>query len=121
MLPLAVTSEDRRRHPRIDLPSSPGLLDGHRLIEALTLSAGGMLIRLPSEVSLDQPVRVEIQLGDATFRAEARVVFLGPDLSSAPGAEQRYRVGLAFVDASPADQALLDHFIAQELAARRGR
>lgn len=111
----AVSSEERRRYPRFDVPSAPGLLDGQHPFETLKLSAGGMLIRLPVELTLDQRVRVEMRLGGHLFRSEARVVFFGPDLSSAATGEA-YRVGLAFVEVSPADQALLDRFIAQELA-----
>jgi c-di-GMP-binding flagellar brake protein YcgR len=111
-------SEERRRHPRFDVAGAPGVLDGFRLFETLKISAGGMLIRLPAEMSLGQRVRVELPLGEDTFRSEARVVFFGPDLGGSRRSEDRYRVGLAFVEPTPADQERLDRFIAQELASR---
>jgi hypothetical protein len=113
-----VGNEERRRHPRFDVAGAPGVLDGFRLFEALKLSAGGMLIRTPADLALGQRVRVELPLGDGTFRSEARVVFLGPEFGSARSSsgEERQRVGLAFADTTPADQALLDRFIAEELA-----
>ena len=88
--------DERRRHPRYDVSGLAGVLDGFRAFEALKLSAGGMLIRLPVELELDQPVSVELAVGEDTFRSRARVVFLGPDAERSDNGEERYRVGLAF-------------------------
>jgi hypothetical protein len=120
MLRATVTSDERRRHPRFDVSGTPGALDGFRLFETLKLSVGGMLIRLPAELTLDQHVRVELPLAEETFRSEARVVFVGPDLGATGHrqGERRYRVGLAFLEPAPAEQARLERFIAEQLAPR---
>jgi hypothetical protein len=106
---------ERRRHPRYDVQGLGGVLDGYRAFEALKLSAGGMLIRLPAELEMDQPVRVEIGLGDETFRSRARVVFLGPDAERSAHGEERFRVGLAFDEPSPSDTEIVLRFISEEL------
>ena len=109
------TGEDRRRHPRYDVSGLAGVLDGFRAFEALKLSAGGMLIRLPVELEMDQPVRVELGLGPDTFRSKARVVFLGPDGDRSPAGEERFRVGLAFEQPSATDRELVKRYIAEAL------
>jgi hypothetical protein len=107
--------DDRRRHPRLDVSGLSGVLDGSRGFEVLKLSVGGMLIRLPVELELEQRVRVELSLGEETLRSEARVVFLGPDFDGMAG--ERFRIGLALVAPAPAAEALLRRYIARELAA----
>jgi hypothetical protein len=109
--------DDRRRHPRFDVSGLSGVLDGSRVFEVLKLSAGGMLIRLPVEIELEQRVRVELSLGEETLRSDARVVFLGPDLDAGMTVGDRFRVGLALVAPAPAAEALLQRYIARELAA----
>lgn len=111
---------ERRRHPRYDVRGLGGVLDGYRAFEALKLSAGGMLIRLPAELEMDQPVRIEIGLGDATFRSRARVVFLGPDAERSPQGEERFRVGLAFDEPSPSDTEIVQRYISEELSEELG-
>jgi hypothetical protein len=69
-----------------------------------------MLIRLPAELSLEQRVRVELDLGEP-FRALARVVFLGPDFDGG-AVTGAHRVGLAFVSAAPGDEDVLQRYIA---------
>ena len=108
--------DDRRRHPRFDVSGLSGVLDGSRVFEVLKLSAGGMLIRLPIELELEQRVRVELSLGEETLRSDARVVFLGPDLDRGMMIGDRFRVGLALVEPAPTEEALLQRYIARELA-----
>jgi hypothetical protein len=116
----SLASDERRRHPRFDVAAIPGVLDGYRTFETLKLSAGGLLIRLPAELSLDQRVRIELRLGGEPFRSQARVVFVGPDLSVAPRGDELYRVGLALDGTPPEAQVALERFIARELAAAAG-
>jgi hypothetical protein len=111
--------DDRRRHPRLDVSGLSGVLDGSRIFEVLKLSAGGMLIRLPVELELEQRVRVELVLGEETLRSGARVVFLGPDFDGLAG--ERFRVGLALVAPTPVEEALLRRYIDRELAALEQR
>ncbi len=113
------SGDERRRHPRFDVSGLAGVLDGFRAFEALKLSAGGMLIRLPVELELGQPVRVELGIGDDTFRSRARVVFLGPDAERSDRGEERFRVGLAFDEPSAADREIVLRYIAETLASRR--
>ena len=113
------SGDERRRHPRYDVSGLAGVLDGFRAFEALKLSAGGMLIRLPVELELDQPVQVELGIGDDTFRSRARVVFLGPDSERSDRGEERYRVGLAFDDTSATDREIVLRYIADALEPRR--
>jgi hypothetical protein len=110
--------DDRRRHPRFDVRLE-GVLDGYRVFETLKLSVGGMLIRLPGDIALDQRVSVALELGDHVFRAPARVVFLGPDNGS-EGTPDGNRVALAFDAPAPADDAALQRYIARELLASGG-
>lgn len=111
--------DDRRRHPRFDVRLE-GVLDGYRVFETLKLSAGGMLIRLPGDIGLEQRVSVVLQLGEHTFQAPARVVFLGPDHSVPGGGRDNNRVGLAF-DGTAAEHAdALRRYIASELLASGG-
>ena len=121
ILLVSVSSDERRRHPRYDVRGLSGVLDGFRVFDTLKLSAGGMLILLPAELSLDQQVRVELPLGGETFESRARVVFLGPDLDGSMPSGERYRVGLEFV--APADRslAILQRFIGAELERDRTR
>ena len=112
------SGDERRRHPRYDVSGLAGVLDGFRAFEALKLSAGGMLIRLPVELELDQPVRVELGIGDDTFRSRARVVFLGPDAERSAQGEERYRVGLAFEEPSATDREIVLRYIADALEPR---
>jgi hypothetical protein len=110
--------EERRRHPRFDVSGLSGVLDGFRLFDALKLSVGGMLIRLPADLALEQRVRVELVLGEETLSSRARVVFLGPDFDArAGGRDRRYRVGLAFVDLPPAGREAIERYITDVLAA----
>jgi hypothetical protein len=113
--PTLSSGEERRRHPRYDVSGLAGVLDGFRAFEALKLSVGGMLVRLPVELAMDQPVRVELALGDDTFRSRAHVVFMGPDSERSPEGGERFRVGLAFVDPSPADRAKVARYIEDTL------
>ena len=78
-----------------------------------------MLIRLPVELEMDQPVRIELGIGEDTFRSRARVVFLGPDAERSERGEERYRVGLAFDEPSAADREIVLRYIADTLAPRR--
>lgn len=109
-------TEERRRYPRyaIEELDLHGTHDGERSFEVVTLSLGGMLVKLQEEPNLDRLMSVELKIGTETFRSEARVVFLGPDSSSRPGAV--YRVGLAFEDPPPEELARLERFIGRELA-----
>ena len=91
------------------------MLDGYRTFEAIKLSVGCMLVLLPVELAMDQPVRVELTLGGDTFRSRAHVVFLGPDSERTPEGMERFRVGLAFVDPSPADRAKVERYIEDTL------
>lgn len=117
--PTVDRGDERRRHPRYDVSGLAGVLDGFRAFEALKLSAGGMLIRLPVELELDQAVRVELGIGDETFRSRARVVFLGPDSERSDRGEERYRVGLAFDEPSSNDREIVLRYIADTLEPRR--
>lgn len=108
----SMSSQDRRRFPRYDVGTMPGVLDGFRLFETLKLSAGGALIKLPAELALEQRVMVSFELGDATFRSPADVVFVGPDFAG----EGLFRVGLAFADTAEEDRLLLERFIEQSVA-----
>ena len=94
------------------------MLDGFRAFEAIKLSAGGMLIRLPVELEMDQPVWVELGLGEGVFRSRARVVFLGPDAERSARGEERYRVGLAFDEPSASDREIVLRYIADSLEPR---
>jgi len=102
-------AQNRRRYPRYDARRLPGVLDGFRTLEALKLSLGGALIRMPFELTLEQPVQIALELGGETFRTPAVVVFVGPDLAEKE--RGAYRIGLAFTDMRPADRALLERFI----------
>lgn len=113
------SGDERRRHPRYDVGGLAGVLDGFRSFEALKLSVGGMLIRLPIELEMDQPVRVELGIGEDTFRSRARVVFLGPDAERSADGGERYRVGLAFDEPSPTDHEIVLRYIADTLEPRR--
>jgi hypothetical protein len=95
-----------------------GVLDGFRVFEALKLSVGGMLIRLPAEPSLGQEVRVDVPLGSDTFRSAARVVFLGPDLDGGRASAETFRVGLEFLSPLPSEQAVLERYVAGLKATR---
>jgi hypothetical protein len=112
------SSEERRRHPRFDVSGLSGVLDGFRIFEALKLSVGGMLIRLPAELGLEQRVRIEIVLGEEVFRSRARVVFLGPDFATSSERSRAFRVGLAFLDPSPSDSAVVERYISETLSTR---
>ena len=113
---LAVSSfDDRRRHPRYDVHDLSGVLDGRRMFKILKLSAGGMLIRVPAELALEKRVEVEFPLGEDTFRSEARVVFLGPDLEGATASSEQFRVGLEFTG-RPNPDDVLTRYIATHLA-----
>ena len=117
-LPPRVSSvDDRRRHPRYEVRGLSGVLDGFRLFDALKLSLGGVMIRVPAELALEQRVRIELPLGDETFRATARVVFIGPDLDGEVASGQRFRVGLQFAPPAAADQELLERYIGALVAA----
>lgn len=112
--------QDRRRYPRYDVRGLSGTLDGFRVFEALRLSLGGMLVRLPAELALEQRVRVEMTLGGEAFRALARVVFVGPDLEASPLRRDHFRVGLEFLPPSPGGRdyrGALARFIETQLAA----
>lgn len=115
-----MSNDERRRHPRYDVQGLPGVLDGFRVFDTLKLSAGGMLILLPTELSLDQQVRVELPLGGETFESRARVVFLGPDLDTSTSGE-RYRVGLEFVAPADRSTAVLQRYIGTALARNPSR
>lgn len=119
--PVSVSSDERRRHPRYDVRGLSGVLDGFRVFDTLKLSAGGMLILLPTELSLDQQVRVELPLGGDTFESRARVVFLGPDLDTSGTVGELYRVGLEFVTPTGRAADVLQRYIATELAGDRPR
>ena len=114
MLPPPMSgAQNRRRYPRYDARRLPGVLDGFRKLEALKLSLGGALVRLPFELALEQPVQIALDLGGETFRSSAVVVFVGPDL----GEKERgaYRIGLSFVDTRATDRAVLERFIQASL------
>jgi hypothetical protein len=106
-------SAERRRFPRYEVARLPGVLDGFRLFETITLGVGGALIRLPAELTLEQRVQVAFEIDDATFESPADVVFVGPDL----GTDGLYRVGLAFVDTAEEDGNRMQRFIDRAVAA----
>jgi len=108
-------SQERRRYPRYDA-RVPGVLDGSRAFETLTIGAGGTSIRIPDELPLAQPVQVKLALRGSTFSSPAVVIFVGPDLL-APETTS-FRIGLAFTDTPPEEQARLQHFIDTTLAGR---
>ena len=112
---LPMSSQERRRFPRYDVGKLPGVLDGFRLFETLKIGAGGALIRLPAELTLEQRVGVVLEIGNGSFRSSACVVFVGPDMSAA--ANGLFRVGLAFEGTSAEDSARLQRFIERSIAA----
>ena len=103
-------SDDRRRYPRYSAEGLHGRLDGHSAFEVVKISLGGMLITLGEEVGLDVIVPIALDLGHERFRAEARVVFVGPDTSRESG----YRVGLAFETPPPGEQLRLERYLRRE-------
>jgi hypothetical protein len=109
------STEERRRYPRYDA-RVPGVLDGSRAFETLTIGAGGASIRIPEELPLEQPVQVQLALRGQTFTSPAVVIFVGPDLL-APETTS-FRIGLAFTDTPPEEQARLLRFIETTLASR---
>ena len=119
LLPHMDSGRERRRHPRYDAPNLPGVVDGVHPVQALKLSAGGALVYLRQELALGCRVVVAMELGEQVFRSAADVVFVGPDVADQTG--EGYRVGLAFADTAPGDQAALDRFIAAELASNESR
>lgn len=110
-----MTAQDRRRYPRYDVGQLSGVLDGFRVFETLKIGAGGALIRLASELALEQRVQVSFDVGDGSFKSMAVIVFVGPDVGAA--SKGLFRVGLAFVDTPDADRSRLQRFIDKSIAA----
>jgi hypothetical protein len=108
-----MSHHERRRYPRYDVGKLHGVLDGFRLFETLKLGAGGALIRLPAELTLEQPVHVSLEVDDGAFGSAAVVVFVGPDLHE----NGLFRIGLSFTDTSDENRGRLQRFIDRAVAA----
>lgn len=105
-------SDERRRYRRYAARDLRGTYEGDGPFEVVTIGLGGMLVKLPDEASLDDLVRVELDLGSESFAGEGRVVFVGPDTTSSRN--EGYRVGLAFEDPPPGEQLRLERYIRRE-------
>lgn len=103
-------SDERRRYPRYSADDLHGRLDGHWPFEVVKVSLGGMLVTAEEEVALDEVVSVALDLGPERFLSQARVVFVGPDIARGEG----FRIGVAFVDPSPAEQLRLERYLRRE-------
>jgi hypothetical protein len=104
--------EDRRRHPRYEVENIQGTLAGRERhdLRVLVLSRGGVLGTTSLEPPLGQVLDLEIPLGGRTFRAPAKVVFVGDDRAEVPR-HRRFRVGLALNGLTAEDGEILDTFI----------
>ncbi len=106
--------EDRRRHPRYEVHGLRARLHQIHRCEVLKLSRGGMLLSAPVELQPEAVVSSELYLTGTVFRSQARVAFVGPDTGASGNG--RSRIGLEFVDPTPAAQRVLDEFIAERLS-----
>jgi len=106
--------EDRRRHPRYEVLGLRARLQQIHRCEVLKLSRGGMLLSTNVELQPEAVVASELYLTGTVFRAQARVAFVGPD--TGPQGSGRSRIGVEFIDPTPAAQKVLDDFIAGHLS-----
>jgi hypothetical protein len=90
-------------------PSGPEHDPGHPILgRSLNLSAGGLLVEADEPCPIGSEVACLIPLGGQTRSLRARVARLQPI------DERRVGIGIAFVDLSAPDRALLDGIVAGE-------
>ena len=106
--------DERRRHPRYEVRGLRARLQQIHRCEVLKLSRGGMLLSTTVELQPEAVVASELYLAGTVFRSQARVAFVGPDTGLQGNG--RSRIGVEFIDPSPAAQRVLDDFIAARLS-----
>lgn len=125
----AVVSPDPRIFGRFALDGASGLdLEGGSPFEVISLSLGGMLVEVPYPDEarhglVGQRLRLDVDLGDgARFRAEGEGIYsVDPQAAEAGAAagEARVRLGIRFLELTPADRETLTGFV-QETLERTG-
>ena len=101
------------------LPRAGAVFSG-RLCRLLDISVTGALIQLDVEPAVDSVASLVLKAGANLLRLDARVVRVTPVPSSA--ARPKWTAGLAFLDASPANQRAVARFytlIAEEQRKKR--
>jgi hypothetical protein len=91
-------SEQRRRHPRLELAARCFLVDGEHTfyLRVHDVSAGGLSVRAPVPFRAARPIDVRLELpGGATVRARCVIVWVRPEGGESPGAP---RMGARFLE-----------------------
>lgn len=105
---MSVGTPERRRSPRVEVPSAWLMADATWSVELLDVSMGGLSFVSPYPLQVGHTASLRTALGRQAFNGGIRVCWTRP---ASQGAMPRFAVGAAFLPLDEGSRQVLEAFL----------